>query len=106
MSVAQFLAQEENAEKYRHVFVNHNGSMELSVDVTLFGIKVRSPETNKNGWPMFVDEIVRLIDNNTNGEIKNVNVVEKYADFSIQNYLISDNDRWIFDDRKNRIDCI
>uniref|UniRef100_A0A914VEA9 Uncharacterized protein n=1 Tax=Plectus sambesii TaxID=2011161 RepID=A0A914VEA9_9BILA len=66
LGISQFLGQPDNAEKYRRTFVNHEGKMELVVDGVPLGVRPKS-EANKDGWPKFVNAIVELIKQNTNG---------------------------------------
>jgi hypothetical protein len=73
--VSQFLALPENAEKYRHTFVHHEGKMELVVDGIPLGLVPKGPNanvTNKVAWPKFVDAIVELIKQNTNKDTTEV----------------------------------
>lgn len=86
LSVAQFLRQKENAEKYRNVFVNHNRTKELRVHAKSFGIEVKTSASNKDRWLMLVDAIVQMIDNYTNDEIKEVN--DLFKQFLIQQNLL------------------
>ncbi|KAL3881970.1 hypothetical protein ACJMK2_028352 [Sinanodonta woodiana] len=76
--VADYLGRQENAEKYRKVFVNHEGKKDLNLDVTALNIlpKEYAPTKNYNreSWMKCVDGITKMIKENTKGDFAEIMV--------------------------------
>lgn len=71
--VAQHLGGDNNtAEYYRKVFVNHEGKKELSVRGEPYGLQPGNPAANRRAWPGIIAALSKQIKNNTKTDVSEI----------------------------------